>query len=296
VVSDEKVAEQLERLRTSRTTLSPVADRELVEKGDMVKVDFEGTIDGQPYPGNTGKDVTFEVTDGLLTEGNVAALEGAKVGAPKDIDFTFPADYQVEQVKGKAARFVVTPKAIQKKEVPALDDALAVALGLASLEELKTRLRTDLERAKKREVETQEREDVFKKLAEKNDITVPNALVQRGVDMMLDSALGSMARSGMDLRSLNLDWEKLRDDLRPRAEGEVRGQLLLEAIADTENIQATDEDVEQRLVTLAEEAGAPAASVRKQYAQEEARSNLRARVRDEKVLSFLKANATYAAP
>lgn len=296
LVGDDKVLEQLERLRTSRTTLSPVADREVVEMGDVVKVDFEATIDGQPFPGSIGKDVSFNVAEGLLTEGNVAALEGAKVGGPpKDVDVTFPADHQVEQVRGKTARFVVTPKAIQKKEVPALDDALAGAMGLKSLEELKTRIRADLERARKREVEVQERDDIFKKLAEKNDIAVPNALVQRGVDMMLDSALGSIARSGIDPRSLNVDWHELRDGLQPRAEGEVRGQLLLEAIANAEGIGATDEDVEQRLVTLAEEAGAPIAKVRKQYAQEEARANLRAQVRDEKVLSFLKANATYGA-
>ena len=295
LVGDDKVLEQLEHLRTSRTTLSLVADREVVEMGDVVKVDFEATIDGQPFPGSVGKDVSFNVSEGLFTEGNVAGLEGAKVGTSKDVDVTFPADHQVEHVKGKTAHFVVTPKAIQKKEVPALDDALAGAMGLKSLEELKARIRADLERARKREVEIQEREDIFKKLAEKNDITVPNALVLRGVDMMLDTALGSMARSGMDLRSLNLDWHKLRDDLRPRSEGEVRGQLLLEAIADAEGIVVTDEDVEQRLVTLAEEAGAPIAKVRKQYAQEEARASLRTQVRDEKVLSFLKANATYAA-
>lgn len=294
-VSDEKVSEQLERLRASRTTLSPVTERDVVAKDDVVKLDFEGTIDGQPFEGSAAKDATFEISEGLFTEGHLLALEGVKVGTSKDVEVTFPADYVVEAVKDKTARFVVTPRSLQTKQVPALDDALATTLGLPSLEELKTRIRRDLERARKHEVETQEREDIFKKLAAKNEISVPNALVQRGVEMMLESALGSMSRSGMDLRSLNLDWTKLRNDLAPRAEGEVRGQLLLEAIADTENIQVSEEEVEQKIAALAEEAGVPAATVRKQYAQEESRFNLRARLRDEKVLSFLKSNATYGA-
>jgi trigger factor len=122
---------------------------------------------------------------------------------------------------------------------------------------------------------------------------VPNALIQRGIDIMLDSALGSMSRSGMDLRSLNLDWGKLRDELRPRSEVEVRGQLLLEAIAAAEQISVTDEDLEQKLVALAEEAGAPLAMVKKQFATAEARGNLKARLLDEKAIAFLKQHATF---
>lgn len=292
-VGDDKVTEQLERLRTSRTKLLPVADRDVVARGDAVKADFEGTVDGQPFPGSSGKDATFEVQDGSFTEGRLPGLEGAKVGEAKELDVGFPADFHLEEMRGKVAHLVVTPKAIQTKETPALDDTLAASFGLKSLEELKARIRADLERARRREVETQEREEILTKLAEKNEVTLPGALVQRGVDMMLESALGSMARSGMDLRSLNLDWARLRTELSPRAEAEVRGQLLLEAIAQAESIEVTDEDVERRIGTLAEEAGVPAATVRKQYAQEEARLNLRVRLRDEKVLDYLKTNATY---
>lgn len=294
-VTDDKVLEQLERLRAARATLVPVADRQVVEAGDVVKVDFEATVDGQPFPGNSGHDATFEVAEGLLTEGRVAALAGATIGAAKEVSFTFPDDAPVEQVRGKEARFLMTPKSLQKKDVPALDDALAVAMGQGNLETLRQRVRADMERARKREVETQEREEIFSKLAEKNAIVVPRALVQRGVEMMLESALGSMARSGMDLRSLNLDWDRLRGDLAPRAEAEVRGQLLLEAIARVENVAVSDDDVEQRLAALAEEAGVPVTTVRKQYGQAEARENLRARVRDERVIGLLKASATYGA-
>jgi trigger factor len=215
------------------------------------------------------------------------------VGAPTELTTDFPADYQVEQVKGKTATLNLTVKAIQARQVPALDDDFARAVGLDSVEGLTTRIRTELTKAREREVAVQEREAIFQKLGEKNPVDVPPALVQRGIDAMLDSALGSMARSGMDLRSLNLDWQKLRDDLRPRAESEVKGQLLLEAIGQAEQFSVTDDEAEQKLVALAEENGVPLATLKKQYAPDEARATLRSRILDEKVLAFVKAHATY---
>jgi trigger factor len=293
-VGDAQVQAQLDRLRDSRATVVPVTDRDVVALGDLVKVDFEALVEGQGFPGSSGKDVTLEVTEGAFHEGHVPGLAGAKIGAATDLEAGFPADYQVEQVKGKVAKVSATVKSIQQRQVPALDDAFAQSVGIASLEALTARMRDDLSRAKKREVAVQEREAIFQKLAEKNPVEVPGSLVQRGVDAMLENALGSMARSGMDLRSLNLDWQKLRDDLKPRAESEVKGQLLLEAIAKAEQLSVTDDEVEAKLVALAEENGVPVTTVKKQYAQDEAKTGLRSRILDEKVLDFLKANATYA--
>ncbi len=292
-VADEKVTEQLERIRQSRMSLTEVTDRTAVQKNDMVTVDFDATIDGNTFPGNTGRDVTIEVIDGQLIDGNLPQLEGAVLGEKKEFDYPFPADYRVEEVKGKTARFVVTVKTIKTKVVPPLDDAFAQTMGFATVDEFTARIRRDLQRAKARETENDEREDLFKKLAEKNAIEVPNSLVQRGIDVMLDNALGSMQRSGMDLRSLNLDWAKLREDLRPKSEAEMRGQLILEAVARAEKLEVTDDDVEQKLVSMAEEAGAPLASVKKQFVEAEAKSNLRARLMEDKAIALIKQHAQF---
>jgi trigger factor len=293
-VTEAQVQEQLERLRQSRSTVTPVADRDVVAEGDLVKVDFEATVDGQGFPGSSGKEANFEVTDGAFHEGRLPGLVAAKLGAEVPLTTTYPADHPVEQVKGKTAQLAVTVRAIQVRAVPALDDAFAQSVGLESLAVLTARIQEDLGKSKVRELAQQEREAVFKLLAEKNPIEVPSSLVQRGIDAMLDNALGSMARSGMDLRSLNLDWQKLRDDLQPRALDEVRGQLLLEAIGHAEGLAVSDEDLEAKLAELAADNGVPMTTVKKQYAQEEARANLRSRLLDDKVMAFLKANATTA--
>ncbi|HEY1087989.1 MAG TPA: trigger factor [Archangium sp.] len=290
-VADEKVTEQLERMREQRTEVVKVEGRDVVQKGDLVVIDFDATKDGKPFPGNTGRDVTVEVIEGQLIEGNMPGLEGAKVGAVKEIEYTFPADYRVEEVKGQAAKFVCTVKEIKSKTTPALDDAFAKTMGEESVDALKKRIRTDLERAAKARAETDEREAVFKALADKNPIEVPQAMVNRGIDFMLENALGSLMRSGLDPNMLQLDWSKLREELRPKAQLEVRGQLLVEAVGAAENLEPTDADVDARLEKLAADNNVAVDVVKKQYQTAEARDSLKNRTREEKVIAFLKQHA-----
>lgn len=290
-VDEAKVTEQIERLRNQRTELVAVEGRDVVQKGDLVVIDFDATRDGQPFPGNTGRDVTVEVAPGVLIEGNLPELEGAKKGETKDIDFTFPADYRVEEIKGQTAKFVVTVKELKVKKVPELDDAFAKSLGEESAASFTARVRKDLERAAQARSEADEREGIFKLLGEKNPIDLPTAMVNRGIDFMLDQAIGSLARSGMDPNMLQLDWGKLREELRPRAAVEVRGQLLVEAIAIAEKIEATDAEVAARLQKIADDNGVPVANVQKQYASAEAQDGLKSRAREDKVFAFLKQHA-----
>lgn len=293
-VDEARVTEQIDRLRNQRTELVPVEGRDVVQKGDLVVIDFDATKDGQPFPGNTGRDVTVEVADGQLIEGNLPELEGVKQGEKKLIDYSFPADYRVEEIKGQTAKFDVTVKQIKVKKVPELDDAFAKSMGEETADSLKAKVRADLERGAKARAEADERETIFKALGEKNPIELPVAMVNRGIDFMLESAIGSLARSGMDPNMLQLDWGKLRDEMRPRAAVEVRGQLLVEAIAKAEKIEVTDDEVSARLQKLADDAGVPLATAQKQYASAEAQDGLKSRAREDKVFAFLKQHAKNA--
>jgi len=292
-VGDDKVNEQLDRLRHSRTQLDKVEGRDVAQKGDFAVIDFDATLDGQPFAGNSGRDVTVEVSEGQLVQGNLPQLEGAKVGEPKAFDYTFPEDYRLDEVKGKTAKFTATLKELKAKKVPELDDALAKALGLESLEDLKKRVREDLERAEKNRTQVDEREDIFKALISENPFEVPGSMVERGVDLMLEGALGSMARSGVDPRMLNLDWKKMRDELRPKSETEVRGQLLLEALWTQEKLDATDDEMTKRLETMAKDAGVPLAQMKKQFKGDEGRETLKNRVLEDKALALIREHAKY---
>lgn len=293
-VDDQKVTERLEQLRQNLSRLEPV-ERDVAQAGDFAVIDFEATVDGAEFPGSKAENVQVELAPGELVESKIAALEGVKVGDTKEVDYAFPPDYQVEQVKGKTGHFKVRLKGLKVRIVPELNDDLAKEVqGGQTLDELKTRIRTDLEKAEKNKAESDDREALFKALVERNPFEVPKAMVERAIDMMLDGALRMMARSGVDPRALNLDFTRLREEMREKATLEVKGTLLLEAIAEREKIQTTDEDLEKRMEELAGDTQQALSQIRKHFRDPDQRRNLQLRLREEKTIEFLKASATYS--
>lgn len=292
-IADEKVDEQLTRLRESRATFEKLEGRDVAQVGDLAVIDFDATQGGQPFPGNQGRDVNVEVSAGELIQGRLPQLEGMKVGDKKGFDYAFPADYRVEEVKGKTAAFEVTLKELRAKKIPAADDAFAKELGQESLDALKSRIRGDLERGARRSAAQDERADIFQKLIEKNDFEVPQALVERGIDIMLEGAFGQMQRQGLDLRNLNLDWGKLREELRPKSLVEVRGQLLLEAITTEEKLDVTEADLDAECEVISQETGVPVPAVKVQFKSPQQKDTLKGRAFERKALELIKSHAKY---
>jgi len=294
-VEDKDVDDRLSQLRESMARLEAVEGRDTAQMGDFATVDYQASVDGKDFPGSKADDVTVELAAGELVESNVAALEGTKVGETKELDYAFPADYRVEDVKGKTARFKFTVKGLKKKVVPELNDDFAKETGEAqSLEELRGKIRADLEQGKRNKAQAEERAALLKALIERNTFEVPKAMVERTIDNMLENRLRAMARMGMDPRQLNLDFARLREDLREEATQEVKGALLIEAIAQKENIQASDADVEKKLEELAKEAKQDISVVRKYFKGPEERQGLSLRLREEKTIEFLKGQAKYS--
>jgi trigger factor len=294
-VEDKEVEDRLTQLRENMARLEPVEGRDVAQAGDFATVDYDATVDGKAFAGSKADDVTVELAPGELVESNVAALEGTKVGEAKEIDYVFPADYRVEDVKGKTARFKFTLKSLKRKVTPELNDEFAKETGGAqSLEELRTRIRTDLETGKRNKAQGEERAALIKALIERNPFEVPRSMVERTIDNMLENRLRAMARMGMDPRQLNLDFARLREDLREEATLEVKGALLFEAIAQKENIQASDEEVEKKIQELAKEANQDVSVVRKYFKGPEERQGLSLRLREEKTIEFLKGQAKYS--
>ncbi|HEX5746819.1 MAG TPA: trigger factor [Archangium sp.] len=294
-VEDKEVDDRLTQLRESMARLENIEGRDTAQMGDFASVDYVATVDGKEFPGSKADDVTVELAAGELVESNVAALEGTKVGEAKDVDYTFPADYRVEDVKGKTARFKFTLKGLKKKVVPELNDDFAKETGEAqTMDELRGKIRADLEQGKRNKAQADERAALLKALIERNTFEVPKAMVERTIDNMLENRLRAMARMGMDPRQLNLDFARLREDLREEATQEVKGALLIEAIAQKENIQTSDADVEKKLEELAKEARQDISVVRKYFKGPNEREGLSLRLREEKTIEFLKGQAKYS--
>jgi trigger factor len=294
-VEDAQISEALERMRNDMSRLEPVADRDVAQSGDFAIIDYEATIEGQPFAGSKAEGITVEIAPGELAESNIAALEGVKVGDTKEIDYAFPADYRVEDVKGKTARFKLALKGLKKRITPELNDEFAKETGQGqTLDELKAKVRGDLEKTQRSRAEAEERETLIKALLERNPFEVPRSMVERAIDMMLENQLRSFARMGVDPRQLNLDFNRLREDMRETATREVKGSLLFEAIAQKEGIQASDEEVDKKIDELAAEANQAVATVRKYFKNPEERRGLSLRLREEKTIEFLKARANYS--
>lgn len=293
-VTDAQVDEQVEKMRQSASRLEPVADRDVAKAGDFATIDYDATIDGKPFTGNKAEGVTAEIAPGELVDSNIAALEGVKVGDTKELDYVFPQDYRVDEVKGKTAHFKIQVKGLKTKIVPELNDDFAKEAGGENAADLRTKVRSNLEATQKSKAQNEERDAVFKVLIERNPFEVPKAMVERAIDSMLEGALRQMQRSGLDVRNLGLDFMRLRDEMRERAVQEVKGTLLLEAVAEKESIQATDADIEKKLEELATESGQPVANIRKYFTRPDDRLGLSLRLREEKTIEFLKAQAKYS--
>jgi len=293
-VTDQMVSDELTRIQDSMAQLVPVEGRFEAQEGDHAVIDHEGTVGGQPFEGGKSEGVTVQVRPGELTDGNILALAGKKLGETLELDQAFPATYRVEALRNKVARFKITLKALKTRQVPSLDDELAKDLGIegvATLDALRKRVREDLEKRERRRAEGEHKDALVKAALRKNDFEVPPALVERAIDAMLESTAERFARQGVDIRQLDLDVARLRGDLREQALLQVKGALLLEAIADAEKIEVADADVQAEIARMASEMGVPLAKVQQQIRSGEARSALRNRLREDKALALLSANA-----
>lgn len=295
-VTDAMVAEELGKLQESLAQLVPVEGRAEAQAGDYGTVDFEGTIGGQPFDGNRAEGVTARVDPGEFLDGFLPQLAGKKLGETLELDQSFPEDYRVPQLRGKTAHFVVTLKGLKVRQLPALDDELAKDAGVegaGTLEALRARLREDLEKREKRRSEAELRDALVKAALAKNDFEVPPALVERAIDAMIQGAADRFARQGLDFQQMGLDLPRIRADLREQALLQVKGALLLEAIADREKIEVTDDDVQAEIARTATELNLPLARVQQELRGGEGRRALQSRVREDKALAFLTSSANF---
>ncbi len=297
-VTDEQVEERIEEMRSNQAMFVPVEGREVAEAGDFVSADYEGSMGGTPLQGAKREGVLLEVVPGSILDNKAEGLAGARVGETREIAATFPDDYGAEELRGKEVRFQVQVKGLKKREVPALDDAFVQDLGgeAKTLGELRASIRAEMEKQTRQRAENSQREKLIEALVGKNPIEAPPALVERNVDAMLNGMLEGFMRRGIDPRQLGLNFDRMRDELRQRALLEVKGYLLLEAIAEKEKIEVSDEDVAGHFEKLSADLKQPADKIRAAFRREQSIDSLKSRLRQDKALAFLLSKANFSQP
>ncbi|MCP8617034.1 trigger factor [Salirhabdus salicampi] len=256
-VTDEDVENELKQQQERHAELV-VKEEGKVEEGDTVVIDFEGFMDGEAFEGGKGENHSLEIGSGQFIPGFEEQLVGKEAGEEAEIKVTFPEDYQAEQFAGKEATFNVKIHEIKTKEVPELDDELAKDIdeNVETLDELKAKTRERLEEQKKNEADTQKREALISQATENAEVDIPEAMVNTELDRMMQEFEQRLQMQGMDLQTYfqfsGQDEEALKGQMKEDAEKRVRTNLTLEAIANAENIEVTDEDVEAELEKMAE--------------------------------------------
>ncbi|MBB6282805.1 trigger factor [Geobacillus subterraneus] len=255
-VTDEDVENELKRLQENYAELV-VKEDGTVENGDTVVIDFEGFVDGEPFEGGNAENYSLEIGSGTFIPGFEEQLVGMKAGEEKDIQVTFPEEYHAEQLAGKPATFKVKVHEVKAKQLPALDDEFAkdVDEEVETLDELKAKIRARLEEAKKNEAEAAVRNAVVEKAAANAEIDIPAVMVQNETDRMLREFDQRLQMQGLNLQLYyqfsGQDEAALREQMKEDAEKRVRAALTLEAIAEVENIDVTDEEVNEELEKMA---------------------------------------------
>ncbi|BCR05779.1 trigger factor [Desulfuromonas versatilis] len=285
--ADPKMVEsRLDEMRASRAQME-VAERDEAKEGDFLNIAFEGFMAGQPFDGGKSDDHVLELGSGSFIPGFEAQLEGMKRGEEREIEVTFPEDYGNKQLAGQPATFKVKVKEIKAKVLPELDDEFAKGFGLESLEELRGKIDENYQTQEKNRVEGDLKERLMDELIARNPFDVPEAMVASQLKYMLENIRNRMQSQGMSLEMLGMNEESFGQMYRDTAVNQVKGSLILEAIARQENLKVEGSEIDDKLLKIAEMANAPLDAVKKYYAGDDARQGLMAQMLEEKVLEFL---------
>lgn len=255
-VTDEKVNEEIERLRAGAAKLKEVEEDAAAELNDVTNINFEGFIDGEAFEG--GKAEGFDLT--LGSKNFIDTFEDQIVGHKKgdefDVNVTFPENYGAENLAGKPAVFKVKVNSIKRREETELNDDLAKELGFDSIEDLKNKTKENITKREESRIENEFRNKVVEKVAEGTEVEVPEGLIQREIQYKVNEFAQQLQMQGMSLNQYfemtGQDLEKMRETLREPAKKSLKTQLILDEIAKVENIVASDEDVNAEVEKMAE--------------------------------------------
>jgi trigger factor len=293
-VTQEEFEQEMEELRESRATLEPVEEDRPLAIGDLAQISYTGRMEGapegeaEPEP-LKGEDTLVEIGGKNTVEAFSNALAGARAGQELKAEVAYPADYPEPKLAGKTVVYEIQVKGIKKRIVPELNDELARELGsYENLAELESRVREHLERRKRRAVESETRNRLYEALAERFSFPVPESLIQDQIDTRLERGLRALAAQGMQTEQMRkLDFGRLRAGQREGAITEVKTSILLDRIADVENVTVTDEEVERELEMAALQSRENVETLRARLTQDGGLARIREQLRREKTASIL---------
>lgn len=266
-VTDEDVVKEMNKIAAGKAETVEVTDRPC-KSGDTVTLDFSGSVDGVKFPGGTAEDYDLELGSGAFIPGFEEQVEGMSVGEKKDINVTFPEDYQADDLKGKQAVFAINLKKIKEKKFPELTDEFVKAnAGVETVEEYRQKCLERLERQAATRSLNETENSILKAITDTSKAEIPDAMIEQEIDKMVQDFSYRLMYQGIKLdeyiRYMGVTMEQFREQFKGSATSRVMSTLVIDKIVREENIKAEPEEVEAKVAEQAQSVGKSAEEYRK---------------------------------
>ena len=289
-VTEDEVQQSLDSIREQHATFTSIEGRPLAD-GDFA----QASLDGEPKDDSDGSkpvhmdDILVEIGGKGTMPEFTENLRGVAAGEERTFDVNYPDDTPDKRLVGRVFSYTVKVQTIKQKSLPELNDAFAKELGeFATLDEVRQRVREGMEAERKHAAERESKDKLLAELVKRNEFEVPEALVERQIDLRLERGLRALSAQGMKSEDLKkMDFNRMRAGQRDQALQEVKASLLLEKVADEEKIEVGDEEIDREVQALAEQSKQTPEAIRARLTRDGALDRIRNRIRHEKTLEFL---------
>ena len=291
-VKDEQVEEQVKNILNHHAKMVDAEEGATVANDDFITLDFKGEVDGVAFAGGEGKDYPLQIGSHSFIDTFEDQLVGLKVGEEKDVNVTFPEEYHAKDLAGKAAVFHCKINSIKHKEMPELtDEFVKASTSYESIEDMKAKLRENIEKNAQREADTKRRNEILKQATDNITVDIPEVMVENRVSNMNQELSVNLENQGMNLdaylKYANMDMAKLREQYKESAAIAVKTDLMLDAVAKAEDIKVENADINAEIALLAATYGTTPQEVSKIIKKNHSIGNLVATVLHKKAANFI---------
>ena len=290
-VKKDEIEEELKKVQEQNAREITIEDR-AVKDGDILTIDYSGSVDGVKFEGGTAEDQTLVIGSGAFIPGFEEQLVGKNLNETADINVTFPEEYHAKDLAGKAAVFHCNINSIKHKEMPELtDEFVKASTSYESIEDMKAKLRENIEKNAQREADTKRRNEILKQATDNITVDIPEVMVENRVSNMIQELSVNLENQGMNLdaylKYANMDMAKLREQYKESASIAVKTELMLDAVAKAEDIKVENADINAEIALLAATYGTTPQEVSKIIKKNHSIGNLVATVLHKKAANFI---------
>ena len=298
-VSDEEVTAELENIRNQQARTIEVTDR-AVQEGDTVIIDFEGFVDGVAFEGGKGENHPLEIGSHAFIDNFEEQLIGKNAGDETEVHVTFPEQYQAKELAGKPAVFQVKIHTIKAKEVPELSDEFISDISeFETLDEYKADVKEKLLKRKEDAAKGAKEDEAIQKIIDASKMDIPDPMIDMQCENMIQEFEGRISQQGLSLEQYmqfsgsNID--KIKEQVRPEAVQRIQSSLVLEKIAEKENVEVTEDEINAQIDKMASVYGIPGEKM-KEFLSEEDTENIKRNLSIEKAVEIIMEHAVEQEP